>query len=220
MRRILTPFSTRRGERVRTPARAGLAGTAAALLLIATPIAASAQERAGTTANRSGDRLESEIAFTLKTEGFAVLANSEWEQRLLYAQPDVRWAITNAPYDTIYGSRSYIEFLLIDGAREILVEAKRQTSSGSVDEKFPFIYHNALLNIEEHGREFVFVMDGEGSREGARDWIRARAAQTPGFTVLGPDELADWLRASPSCAEREAPQDAPAAPPCATRAAD
>ncbi len=211
MRPTSTPCSKGRTERVRK----AWVGFAAALALLAAPV--SAQERAGTRANASGDRLETEIAFTLKANGYAVLANSEWEQRLLYAQPDVRWAITNAPYDTIYGSRSFIEFLLIDGEREILVEAKRQTSSGSVDEKFPFIYHNALLNIEEHGREFVFVMDGEGSREGARAWIMERATQTPGFTVLGPDELAGWL-SLPICAGAEETVDATGAPSCTAAA--
>lgn len=107
----------------------------------------------------------------------------------------MRWpliAVTDAPYSSIYGGRTTIEFLLIVGERQILLEVKRQTASGSVDEKLPYVFANARANWPE--REFVLVLDGDGWREGAVAWIRARAAEVQGFTVLSPEEFGPWLR--------------------------
>lgn len=143
----------------------------------------------------------------LAAEGFEIIPNADWRESILYERENPRIAVLDAPYQSIYGHRTRIEFLLILGERQILVEAKRQSSSGSVDEKLPYVFLNALENMPE--REFVFVMDGEGWREGARAWIEARAAETPGFTVLAPDELSAWLAAplcetdaAPGCVER------------------
>ncbi len=177
----------------------GLAlGLAAALLF-----AASAQTQSpGEAANTSGESLEGWIAAVLEQEGFEIVPASEWREARLYESEDPRIAVTNAPYQSIYGGRAYVEFLLLFGDRRIMIEAKRQSRSGSVDEKLPFVFFTALAALPE--REFVLVMDGQGWREGARDWIEARAAETPGFTVLAPDALADWL-ARPVCSAAPAP---------------
>lgn len=109
--------------------------------------------------------------------------SSDWNEARLYENPDLRIVVKNAPYSTIYGHRSRIEFLVILGAeRQIIVEAKRQSTSGSTDEKFPYVYLNAVKNIPD--REYVLVLDGNGWKEEALDWINAKAAETRWFYVL------------------------------------
>jgi len=145
----------------------------------------------GDRANASGRRLETEIAAHLELNGFELIAISNWDEARLYREQDIKVAIRNAPYRTLYGHRGRIEFLLIIGERQILVESKRQRVAGSVDEKLPYVYYSALRNIPE--REFVFVYDGNGWKTEALDWIRTQASSTRGFSVMEADEFVRWI---------------------------
>ncbi len=144
-------------------------------------------------ATRSGADLEATIENGLRTIGFEIIANSQWQESRLYANPDLSAIITNAPYRSIYGHRARIEFLIVLRGTQILVETKRQNVAGSVDEKLPYVYLNAVANIPE--REFVLVMDGDGWKPEARRWITAKAADTPGFYVFTPDAFLAWIEA-------------------------
>ncbi|WP_156953320.1 PD-(D/E)XK nuclease superfamily protein [Afifella pfennigii] len=103
------------------------------------------------------------------------------------------WYRRNAPYTSIYGHDARIEFLLAIGARRYLVETKRMSVSGSVDEKLPFVWLNALENQPEY--DFVLVLDGEGWKPEARRWVEAKARADERFTVLGVEGFKIWLSA-------------------------
>ena len=148
----------------------------------------------GRNANESGALLEGAIRGVLTSKGFRFVAGAQWSESLAYGEDLPRFVVTDAPYQTIYGGRKKIEFLVISGDRQILIESKRQAQSGSTDEKLPFVYENALANLPE--RETVLVMSGEGWRPGASSWIRARAAATDGFYVFTPDEFIAWIAAT------------------------
>ena len=171
--------------------KGGAAFIAALLALFLTCAPALAQD--GASANQSGTSFESEIQQVFVARDLRIIANRGWNEAELYANPSLRAVITDAPYNSIYGGRANIEFLLILGPRQILIETKRQTAAGSVDEKLPFVFANARHNWP--AREFVFVMDGHGWRGGAEAWIRARANETEGFTVLRAEEFPAWLDA-------------------------
>ena len=104
-----------------------------------------------------------------------------------------RLVLLNAPYRSIYGHEARVEFMLYLGDETYLIEAKRQTSSGSVDEKLAFVRLNALHNRDLH--RFVLVLDGDGFREGARRWIEREAASDDRFDVLTTlDGFRIWLQ--------------------------
>lgn len=148
----------------------------------------------GRNANQSGALLEDAIHAILKSKGFRFVTGAQWRESLAYGQAPLRLVVTDAPYRTIYGGRTKIEFLVISGDRQVLIESKRQAQSGSTDEKLPFVYENALANLPE--RETVLVMGGKGWRPGAVSWIRAKAAATDGFYVFTPDEFIAWVAAT------------------------
>ena len=83
-----------------------------------------------------------------------------------------------------------MEFLLIHGDRQILIESKRQKSQGSTDEKLPYVYLNALKNLPE--REMILIMGGNGWKPGAVKWIRKKAGETDGFQAMTLDEFITW----------------------------
>ena len=145
-------------------------------------------------ATSSGQDFEDEIEDGIAALGFEIIQASQWKESRLYQDPDLRIVIKNAPYSTIYGHRARIEFLIILGAeRQILVEVKRQRVSGSTDEKFPYVYLNALKNIPD--RELILVLDGNGWKEEAVAWIKQRADNTKGFSVVDPAGFLVWLKA-------------------------
>ena len=51
----------------------------------------------------------------------------------------------------------------------MVIESKWQQSSGSVDEKFPYL----VLNIRErYPCATIIVLDGGGFKKGAEEWLR------------------------------------------------
>jgi len=85
-----------------------------------------------------------------------------------------------------------MEFLLLHRQAQYLIETKRQSVPGSVDEKYPYIVENAKSNIGQ-GREYVLVLDGDGPKPGAIKWIRQQAADIDGFHVFDRKEFVLWL---------------------------
>jgi len=85
--------------------------------------------------------------------------------------------LKHVPYTNIYGNtRCRSEFLLCHGGRRIRIECKTQHSAGSVDEKLPYLYLNFTQAIKES--EAVIVLDGEGFKEGAKEWLRGKCKGT------------------------------------------
>ena len=73
----------------------------------------------------------------------------------------------------IYDSARRCDFLLIHPQKwpwGLVIEAKWQQSSGSVDEKYPFL----VLNIRQSHFKTILLLDGGGYRAGAECWLRSQ----------------------------------------------
>lgn len=162
------------------------------VILLAVLSVISSQGTAKDGASESGLSLEDEISETLTVHCVPQQPASEWDEASLYLAPDMVLAVTNAPYQSIYGHRSRIEFLLLHHGEQTFIEAKRQMTSGSTDEKLPYVVENAKAAIGE-GRGFLLVMDGEGFKPGAKSWVKAQGEALEGFDVIAKDGLAGWL---------------------------
>lgn len=75
---------------------------------------------------------------------------------------------------TIYGTERKVDFLLW-GERldrfddnDLVIECKWQASSGSVDEKFPYL----VMNIALSKKPTIIILDGGGYRLRAEKWLR------------------------------------------------
>lgn len=147
----------------------------------------------GKEANISGRRFESEVRRELKAHGFTVVRYSAYMEN-----PDKytykKLALSNVPYQSIYGHNARGEFLLkIHGrTRNIIIEARRQKVSGSVDEKLPYVYLNALKTAKE--KDVFFVYQGEGWKPKAIKWIKTKAKETQGFDVMSLTQFTTWLQ--------------------------
>lgn len=82
----------------------------------------------------------------------------------------------NVPYQCAFGCPSRSEFLVQHMRRgNIRIECKWQQATGSVDEKFHFLFHNARDFMPED--EIWLVIDGGGYRPAALAWLKKEVAK-------------------------------------------
>lgn len=129
----------------------------------------------GAESNLSGQFLEAAVEREFRTRGISVFEHSEKQGNTdLFAE---RFLVRHAPYISIYGCRSVSEFVYHDDLHDIhiRIECRWQQSPGSVDEKLPCLYLNALEAMPE--REVWIVLGGDGARTEAVKWLKTRCGQ-------------------------------------------
>ena len=126
--------------------------------------------------------------------------------------------LTDAPYGpTLFGHKGVTEFLFLCPGRQhrTRIEAKFQSSPGSVERKLVYALFNAIEAYPE--RHAVIVMGGDGWSKGVRSWLRAAAERYAQFSVprgkridvMNVPELKAWLNSvlagnrvvTPTCVE-------------------
>lgn len=138
----------------------------------------------GTHANKTGRVLENLVENTFGSHGFQIVMHSKYIKKPEKYGDDL--VIKHAPYTNIYGMKGRSEFLVKSKKfnLNIRIECKWQQVSGSVDEKFPYLYLNVLEQIEE---PFVIIIcDGSGARTGSIQWLRDSVSEEK-FRGLNPD---------------------------------
>jgi len=124
----------------------------------------------GTTANHSGRTLEGIVRGALTAVGLVPVSHREWQK-----SPELfgsELLLQNVPYDTIYGHRGNTEFLAQSKKHNVnaRIECKWQQSTGSVDEKFPYLFLNCVNQMKEP--LVILLCDGGGAKPGALHWLR------------------------------------------------
>ncbi|MDR3114509.1 MAG: 4-diphosphocytidyl-2C-methyl-D-erythritol kinase [Treponema sp.] len=130
----------------------------------------------GAYACHQGKVLERTVESTFKAKGFEIVMFRDWAQRKDAYGEDV--LLKHCPFNTIYKHPGYTEFLVLPKTCQsakgpIRIECKWQQSSGSVDEKFPYLYLNFIEAMPE--KELVIIVDGNGARSGAVAWLKDAA---------------------------------------------
>lgn len=102
---------------------------------------------------------------------------------------------TRNPYEDMYGTSRQSSFLIHSlNHGMIRVEAHRQESSGSVDQKFPFFFESLLKAPENN---LVIVFDGNGYKDEAFKWLlnETETVQEKNFNVFDTKEaFLKWLK--------------------------
>lgn len=141
--------------------------------------------------SRSGNRLEYMVSALLEHDGY----------RRVPADINQRSARFGAWYMTqvwiprnLHGRRSRLDVLF--GNADIFpvphhMELKWQQSSGSVDEKFTHIVHNAGFLADHYGFPTMTILDGNGYAQESGQWLR-RQVRKDG-PLIGVFTLAELL---------------------------
>ena len=147
----------------------------------------------GMEANRAGRILEIIVERTLREYGVHVCPYShEQDNGDLLASVLL---IRDVPYTNLYGGTSRSEFVLDDKVRKrrVRIECRYQRVAGSVDEKFPYFISNAEDCMPEG--EVVLVVDGEGAKPEAKEWLRAQAAKSQkDIRVVNMNQFLVWAK--------------------------
>jgi len=128
----------------------------------------------GGFANKSGRVLEAAVISLFTQHGFQELPFRTWSKSPQSYGEDI--LIRDVPYTSIYGHNGKTEFLAHSTRLSLTVriECKWQQSSGSVDEKFPYLYLNCIFAMPENF--IIIVLDGGGAKPSAVSWLKNAAA--------------------------------------------
>lgn len=129
----------------------------------------------GKKANKTGKILERLVLSTFDEHGFEIVKHKDYLKNT--AQYGQELLLRHVPYNTLYGTRGYSEYLVRSEryALHIRIECKWQQSPGSVDEKFPYTYISCVEAIPED--HVIIILGGDGSRDGAKEWLRQAAKE-------------------------------------------
>jgi hypothetical protein len=137
----------------------------------------------GKEANLSGKSWEAFVEVSAKQCYFTIIPFSQRSEHHNYDR--VIWS--HVPYTTIYNNlkkqaeaKTATEYVVKSGVDLVRIECKWQNVSGSVDEKFPFLYLNAVLTMPEP--TVIFALGGAYFESGrgaeVRQWLK-RACTIP-----------------------------------------
>lgn len=131
----------------------------------------SGSKEKGSLASNQGKVLESTVESTFSSKGFEIVNYRKWNKKKDSYSSEL--LLKNCPFVNIYSHDGNTEFLLLSEKYDcrIRIECKWQQSSGSVDEKFPYLYLNCIEAMPE--KEIVLIVDGGGAKHGAVEWLKS-----------------------------------------------
>lgn len=131
----------------------------------------SKQKQSGAVANENGTNLEDFIRNIICRCGYLEVPRKRFKPATYLEQ--AIFAQQFLVGKSIYGTDLICDFILYHPQRHplcIVIESKWQQSSGSVDEKFPYL----VLNIKtQTPYQTIIVLDGGGYKPLAEQWLRS-----------------------------------------------
>jgi PD-(D/E)XK nuclease superfamily domain len=145
----------------------------------------------GTKANQSGTELKQFIASTLEACGYVFVSPNRFLAARILEQPiySERYYIGL----NIYDNQQYCDIIVFHPHKwpnNLAIESFSQQSSGSVDEKLPYI----VLNILGYQTPTILVLDGGGYNKGAEKWVCSQAGTSKFLAVYNKKQFVDWIK--------------------------
>lgn len=124
----------------------------------------------GFMANQNGKCCEQSLIPTFEKNGYTVVLNSFYEKNKDDFKKVDKLVLREVPFTSIYNHPGRTEFVIVNGDRKVRIEVKSQHFKGSVDEKMPYVYMNAVEAFPE--KEVVILLEGNGMKKGAVDFLK------------------------------------------------
>ena len=154
--------------------------------------ASSGTTSSGARANKTGTKLEQFVFDTLIRCGYTLFENHKAQ---LFAN---RHAVGGKQFQdqvnvglTIYKNKRIADFLVMNNELfpdGLVIECKWQQSSGSVDEKYPFL----IFNIMKTGVPTIVLLDGGGYKPSAKEWLENQV--NPKRALIGVWDMAGFQK--------------------------
>jgi hypothetical protein len=128
----------------------------------------------GKFANHTGSQLETFVEDALLRHGYSSFWNHKSQAFENRKAIGGKQYMTQLPVGTtIYETQRKADFFIVNKEKfpdDLIIECKWQQSSGSVDEKYPFL----LFNIIKTGVPTVVLLDGDGYKPAAKEWLKSQ----------------------------------------------
>lgn len=125
----------------------------------------------GKRANRSGNRLEVWVQDELEGAGYTLVSSEAFLAGNVTSPCFAKQCVIGK---SIYGTKRKVDFVLSHPElwpAGLVIQCKWQSSSGSVDEKYPY----ELACINHLSFPTIIVLDGGGYKPGAKEWLLGQA---------------------------------------------
>ena len=142
----------------------------------------------GAQANYTGNALEKFIESRINEKGYQRITPKKFEASIYLKQPIYARQFYIGP--SIYQTKMYCDFILYHPQKWekcLVIESKWQQSSGSVDEKYPYL----ILNIQQSAYETILVLDGGGYKKQAKTWLKKQIGNNL-LNVFNMSEFQIW----------------------------
>ena len=143
----------------------------------------------GQRANRTGKHLETFVAGLLDHHGYEEVERGLFFSLYKQGLQQPIFAYECVAGKTIYGGNRRVDFILYHPTKHpdcLVIQCKWQTSSGSVDQKYPYDVESIKINPQPT----IIILDGGGYSQGAERWLKAQAGDNNLLHVFNQGEFA------------------------------
>lgn len=134
-------------------------------------------KQGGKTANKLGQQLESMVEKITKDLGYEYVCTNKFflaakalNQKIYTKQLQVSESIYSTDDKKYYCKADFVIFNPKNNMRYLIIECKSQTSSGSIDEKYPYLNEN----IKQYPHKTIIVLCAPAARTGAVEWLKSQ----------------------------------------------
>jgi hypothetical protein len=145
----------------------------------------------GGRAVRTGNALERVVLHALDDNHYTFVPPRKFLAACCLPQPLYTRQINAC--DSVYGTQVFADFMLYHPEKwpdKLIIECKWQQSSGSVDEKYPY---NVLNIREQYPCPAIILLDGEGYKPGAAEWLRRQVDGVKLLHVFSMVQFQTWV---------------------------
>lgn len=134
-------------------------------------------------------RLEDFVANILDEKGYMFVIPTRFYPACELEQP-----IYSRQYELgkdIYGKKRKVDIILYHPrlySKNLVIQCKWQSSSGSVEEKYPF----EVQSIAQNRTDTIIILDGGGYSAGAKQWLLNQAGKKRLLHVFDRAEFSDF----------------------------
>lgn len=141
-------------------------------------------QQQGKQANSNGKNFEDQVISRIAAAGYYQIKSESQNHGDKYFVP--QYKLCNG----IYGTQLKTDILLFDKIKyplKLAIEIKWQQTSGSVDEKYPYL----VINIKKmFPCPAIIIIDGGGYKEGALNWLKGQIDNK----LIGVYDLSGFLK--------------------------
>lgn len=138
----------------------------------------------GKKANKTGNQLENFARQALQSRGYQEFWNRKaqaFENRKTIGGKQFLRLLPVGK--TIYETKRICDLFVVNKEKfqnDLIIECKWQQSSGSVDEKYPFL----LFNIIKTSIPTIVLLDGGGYKPAAKEWLKSQVRKSSSLIAV------------------------------------